>query len=137
MNITEDTPPHPSSTKFEHSSPLAWAITQNNLGNALRALGEREGGTVTLERAVEAYEAALEERTRERVPYSWAQTQVNLAIVRLEIGRRRGDAGELRAALVAVDGALEEYRAGKSEYDIGKTERLRAGIMAALHDLDG
>jgi hypothetical protein len=39
--------------------PLDWAMTQNNLGNALAALGERESGTATLERAVEAYEAAL------------------------------------------------------------------------------
>ena len=28
--------------------PLAWAMTQSNLGNALRTLGEREGGTVGL-----------------------------------------------------------------------------------------
>ena len=32
-------------------------MTQNNLGNALQALGERESGT--LEEAVEAYHAAL------------------------------------------------------------------------------
>jgi tetratricopeptide (TPR) repeat protein len=112
--------------------PDDWAATQNNLGNALATLGARESGTATLERAVEAYEAALLERTRERVPYPWALTQENVAIARLEIGRRRGDGEELRAALVAVDGALEVYRAGKSEYDIGTAERLRAAILAAI-----
>ena len=29
--------------------PLDWAMTQNNLGNALRVLGERESGTARLD----------------------------------------------------------------------------------------
>jgi hypothetical protein len=66
------------------------------------------------------------------VPYGWARTLGNLAIVRLEIGRRRGDVDELRAALAAMDWALEEFRAGKSEYDIGTAEQVRAAIVAAL-----
>ena len=41
-------------------------------------LGERESGTARLEEAVAAYRAALEERTRERVPLDWAMTQNNL-----------------------------------------------------------
>ncbi len=41
--------------------PLDWAMTQNNLGNALWTLGEREPGTARLEEAVAAYRAALEE----------------------------------------------------------------------------
>ena len=41
--------------------PLDWAMTQNNLGNALAILGERESGTERLEQAVTAYRAALEE----------------------------------------------------------------------------
>ena len=52
--------------------PLDWATTQNNLGNALTTLGERESGTARLEEAVAAYRAALEELTRERVPLVWA-----------------------------------------------------------------
>ncbi|MGA7454472.1 MAG: hypothetical protein WBW73_25535 [Rhodoplanes sp.] len=35
--------------------PLDWAMTQNNLGNALRRLGERESGTDRLNEAVAAY----------------------------------------------------------------------------------
>ena len=48
--------------------PLDWATAQNNLGNAFRALGERENGTARLDEAVGAFRAALEERTRQRVP---------------------------------------------------------------------
>ena len=39
------------------------AMTQNNLGNALQTLGERESGTERLEQSVTAYRAALEEFT--------------------------------------------------------------------------
>ena len=42
-------------------APLDWAMAQNNLGNALGALAEREGGTAHLEEAVATYRAALEE----------------------------------------------------------------------------
>jgi hypothetical protein len=53
-------------------------MTQNNLGNALRTLGERDGNTGRLDEAVTAYGAALQERTRERVPLDWAATQNGL-----------------------------------------------------------
>ena len=59
-------------------SPAKWATTQNNLGNALLGLGERESGTERLEEATAAYRAALEERTREGSPAQWAVTQNNL-----------------------------------------------------------
>ena len=58
--------------------PLGWAGTEDSLGDALRALGERESGTARLEEAVAAYRAALEERTRERVPLDWAMTEMDL-----------------------------------------------------------
>ncbi|MFM2355092.1 MAG: hypothetical protein RLZZ528_828, partial [Pseudomonadota bacterium] len=50
----------------------------NDLGIALRSIGEREPGTARLEEAVAAYRAALQERTRDRVPLDWAMTQMNL-----------------------------------------------------------
>ena len=72
--------------------PLDWATTQNNLGNALLTLGERESGTARLEEAVAAYRAALEEWTRERVPLDWATTQNNLGNA-LSDARASGRAG--------------------------------------------
>ena len=60
--------------------PLEWAGTQNNLGNALSTLGERESGTARLNEAVAAYREALKESTRERVPLQWAMTQNNLGV---------------------------------------------------------
>ena len=35
--------------------PLEWAMTQNNLGDALRVLGERKSGTARLKKAVTAF----------------------------------------------------------------------------------
>ena len=45
--------------------PLDWAMTQNNLGAALRILGGRESGTGRLEEAEAALRAALGEFARE------------------------------------------------------------------------
>jgi hypothetical protein len=39
---------------------MQWAMTQNNLGGALRRLGEREDGTMQFEAAIAAYNDALE-----------------------------------------------------------------------------
>ena len=61
--------------------PQAWATIQNNLGLALAALGERQGGPVGLQRlveAVEAYRNALTVATRDDLPQPWARTQGNL-----------------------------------------------------------
>jgi tetratricopeptide (TPR) repeat protein len=69
-------------------APLQWAGAQNNLGNALRTLGEREDSTKQLEQAVTAYRAALEAVTRERAPLQWAGTQNNLGNALQALGKR-------------------------------------------------
>ena len=78
-------------------------MTQNNLGNALKTLGERESGTARLEEAVAAYRAALEEWTRERVPLDWATTQNNLgnALRRSASGRAGRRASRRRSRPIA------------------------------------
>ena len=58
-------------------------MTQNNLGTALRFLGQRLGGPEGLRRlneSVEAYRQALTVRTRDDLPQGWATTQNNLGI---------------------------------------------------------
>ena len=68
--------------------PLGWAMTQNNLGNALVTLGKRESGAERLEQAVTTYTEALKEHTRERVPLDWAMTQNNLGAALTTLGKR-------------------------------------------------
>jgi tetratricopeptide (TPR) repeat protein len=88
--------------------PLDWAMTQNNLGNALQTLGKRESGTARLEEAVAAYRAALEEYTRERVPLRWAMTQNNLGNALQTLGKRESGTARLEEAVTAYHAALEE-----------------------------
>ena len=58
-------------------------------------LGERESGTARLEEAVSVYRAALQERTRERVPLDWATTQNNLGIALRMLGERESGTARL------------------------------------------
>ena len=80
----------------------------NDLGLAIWELGDRESGTDRLEEAVSAYRAALEERTRDRVPMAWATTQMNLGNALLSLGKRESGTDRLEEAVSAYRAALEE-----------------------------
>jgi len=71
------------------SAPLDWAMTQNNLGTALQILGGRESGMARLEEAVQAYRAAPDEFTKDRVPLDWEATQNNLDSALQRLGERQ------------------------------------------------
>ena len=75
---------------------------------ALATLGVRESGTARLEEAVAAYRAALEERTRTRVPRDWAKTQNNLGLALATLGVRESRTARLEEAVAAYRAALEE-----------------------------
>jgi tetratricopeptide (TPR) repeat protein len=88
--------------------PRDWAITQNNLGNALWVLGERESGTARLEEAVAAFREALQEHTRTRTPIDWAGTQMNLGVALRMLGERESGTARLEEAVAAFREALQE-----------------------------
>ncbi|MGA8169700.1 MAG: hypothetical protein WB816_02505, partial [Methylocystis sp.] len=71
--------------------PLDWAMTQNNLGNALLKLGEHESGTAALEEAWVAYDEALKEYTPEADPYRHSKVKGNLTHVILLMLKRQGE----------------------------------------------
>jgi tetratricopeptide (TPR) repeat protein len=89
--------------------PLDWATTQNNLGLALRTLGERESSTARLLEAVKACHDALKERTRERVPLEWAMTQNNLGTALFRLGECESGTERLEQAVSAYRNALKEW----------------------------
>ena len=91
----------------QESVPFAWAETENNLGNALQALGKRETGTALLKEAIVAYQGALRERKRERVPLQWAATQNDLGSALETLGEREGRRDRLEEAVEAYRAALE------------------------------
>ena len=69
--------------------PFQWAATQNNLGNALAALGERESGPERLEQAVVAFNEALLEFTPKEMPRHWAIVQDACARALMLLRERR------------------------------------------------
>jgi Tetratricopeptide repeat len=93
--------------------------TQNNLGTALDDLGQRESGTAHLQQAVAAYQQALLEWTRERVPLDWARTQNNLGTALTVLGQRDNDSVQLCEALEAHTSAWQVFQ-GASPYDASK-----------------
>ena len=70
--------PDVAEVRTREASPINWAATQNNLGNALLAQGQRSSdadGVRLAGEAVAAYRAALEVRTRKAYPINWAGIQ--------------------------------------------------------------
>ncbi len=112
--------------------PLDWAMTQNNLGNALRALGARESGTARLEEAVAAYRLGLEERARQRIPLDWAATQNNLGNALASLGERENGTGRLEEAVVAYRLALEERARERVPLDWAMTQSNLGAALQAL-----
>ena len=82
-------------------------MTQNNLGIALKTLGELESGTSRLEEAVAAYRAALEEYAPDGAPVQWAQTQMNLGNALLRLGQREDGTALLDQAVAVYRKALK------------------------------
>ncbi len=97
-------------------------MTQNNLGAALRTLGEREAGTGRLEEAVAAYRAALEERTRERAPLQWAMSLGNQGIALMRLAEQRRNLVGARQALTQLELAYDVFR---------DAQHVNAGYYAA------
>ena len=94
----------------------------NDVAVSMQALGERESGTDRLEEAVSAYRAALEERTRERVPLDWAKTQTNLGAALATLGERESGTARLEQAVAAYRAALEERTRERVPLDWAKTQ---------------
>ena len=61
--------------------PMAYAMTQNNLGTAYRTLGEVEEKAENCRRAIAAYEAALEIFTEETFPEVYRVVSRNLQLL--------------------------------------------------------
>jgi uncharacterized caspase-like protein len=83
-----------------------WARTQNDLGVALRRLGETESSDATLNKAVAAFEAALGVLSREPTSKTWAMAQSNLGNTYLTLGTRSVGTELLDRAAAAHRAAL-------------------------------
>jgi len=93
-------------TVSRDQEPLAWAETQNKLGNILAALGQQRRDTDLFERAIQCFNYALEEFGQEEFPQEWASTQYNLGTANQALGRMLDAAKPLKAAVDAYTNAL-------------------------------
>ena len=108
------------------------ATTQNNLGNALGILGQRQRATIMLKRSIAAFKSALSERDRQRLPLDWAATQNNLGNTFGILGQRQADTQMLAESIVAFEYALEERTRELSPQDWATTQ---SNLGAVLHTL--
>ena len=111
-----------------------WAETQDNLGNALRKLGEskRDGGT--LNEAVEAYREALKVYNRKNTPLDWARVQDNLgvALTFLSDELRADKIKLLETALRAHRNALEIYTSVDTPLEWAKVKNNLGQVLRKL-----
>ena len=103
----------------------------NDLGIALATLGARDSGTERLEQAVAAYQQALKEYTRDRVPLDWAMTQYNWAKTELTLFEKTAQAAHLDRAQDLLRAAAAEFAAAGASHYVDVAEGLQAKIDAA------
>ncbi|MEA3412426.1 MAG: tetratricopeptide repeat protein [Pseudomonadota bacterium] len=94
---------------FRDQEPLAWAETQNSLGNILAAQGQQQRDIELFEKAIRCFNNALEEFNQGKSPLDWAATQYNLGTARQALGRQLDDPKLLKASIDAYTNALLEW----------------------------
>ncbi|MDH5594672.1 MAG: hypothetical protein OEY68_09770, partial [Gammaproteobacteria bacterium] len=95
--------------EFRQQDPLAWAETQNRLGNILGAIGQQLHDADVFQKSIECFMLALEEFKQEGNPLEWAETQASLATALQALGRLESDAKALNKAVDAYTAALLVY----------------------------
>ncbi len=97
--------------------PLAWAETQNNLGNILAALAQQRRDATLFERAILCFNQALEVFSQESAPMEWAYTQYNLGTANQALGRLLEATQPLKIAVDAYTNALQVWTREKYPED--------------------
>jgi tetratricopeptide (TPR) repeat protein len=113
--------------------PLAWAAVQDDLGEVLRLIGEKEHDASTLQQAVVAFNEALSERTRERAPMQWAATQCNLGLTLASLGAQKQTI-RLEEAISAFQAASTEWTRERMPLDWAKVQHDIGRVLLRLSD---
>ena len=95
----------------------------------------RRSSTTRLEEAIEAFRAALQERTRERVPLQWAYSEQGLANALRAVAMRQKHAAQMTEALTCMRSAAEVYQQSKETYWLPVAQRSVAEMEAELVEL--
>jgi hypothetical protein len=105
LHAEENTAPSKPRTYIDVPSSL---LLTNSGASLCPAANAASSGTARLEEAVTGFRAALEERTRERVPLDWALTQNNLGNALWKLGDRESRTARLEEVVTAYRAALQE-----------------------------
>jgi tetratricopeptide (TPR) repeat protein len=92
--------------EYRDQEPLAWAETENSLGNVLAAQGQQLRDVELYEKAIQCFNNALEEFNQEKSPLDWAATQNNLGTAKQALGRQLDDSKLLKESIDAYTDAL-------------------------------
>ena len=92
--------------EYRDKDALAWAETQNSLGNILAAQGQQQRDVELYEKAIQCFNNALEEFNQEKSPNDWAATQNNLATAKQALGRQLDNTKWLKESIDAYTDAL-------------------------------
>jgi len=103
--------------EYRQQEPLAWAETQNSLGNIYAALGQQRRDVDLFEKAIQCFNNAMEELSQEASPHAWATTQYNLGTASQALGRQQKDTKLLNAAVDAYTNALLVWSREESPED--------------------
>ncbi len=95
-------------------------------------LGERQSVTASLEAAIAACRAALEENARSRVPLEWARTQMNLGSALKALGEQESGTARLQEAVTAYREALEENMRSRVPLEWARAQMNLGGAVSAL-----
>jgi hypothetical protein len=93
-------------------------------------LANARAGRRGIEDAVDAFRAALEERTRERVPLDWAASFGGCGVALMIIADRADDANVADIAVRHIEGAYEATRSGGNDYLAAKFQSQLAEAEA-------
>lgn len=116
----------------EQERPAEWARVQDQLGNLLGILGQRQRGTRTLEEAIEAFQNALTYRHPDTMPGEWASTQNNLGNALGILGQRQHDEALQEMSLAAFEAALQVRNSEQDPADWATTQNNLAAVLQSL-----
>ncbi len=103
--------------RSRQTAPLTWALTQRNLGLALKTYGAMTGDLRSVREGADAYRAALEVYTRERSPMDFGQTSAILGIALMEIAKSEPTVDLLEEARGRFSDALDVLGGASADQD--------------------
>ena len=108
----------------------------NNLGNALRALGELTKNADTLRKAEEAQIEALFHKDKKNDPLDWGHSQGNLALAQRWLGAVTGDPAKLQEARAGYSVCEALAFENDAPFDWAKLQWNIADLALARYQLD-